>query len=50
MTWVSQIFVGCAVLLFIGVIVFGILITRNDGAGFNALMSDESNNPFSLSK
>lgn len=48
LTWFTQIFLGVAVLVFIGVIAFGIIVTRDDFQGFSNLRGKSSDNSFSL--
>lgn len=49
MTWLAQIFVGISVLVLIGAIVFGVMITRDGGQAFRN-PSSGSDHPLSLKK
>lgn len=48
MTWLTQIFVGISVLVFVGAIAFGIMVTRDGGAGFQNLLSGDSGHSLSI--
>ncbi|MDF7823265.1 hypothetical protein P4B35_04520 [Pontiellaceae bacterium B12227] len=48
MTWLTQIFVGLSVLVLIGAIVFGVMVTRDGGQGYGNLSSKSSDGPLSL--
>ncbi|VGO16929.1 hypothetical protein PDESU_05522 [Pontiella desulfatans] len=50
MTWLAQIFVGISVLVLIGAVVFGIMVTRDGGRGYRNGVSHDSNNPLSIGK
>lgn len=50
MTWMTQIFLGVSVLVLVGAIAFGIIVSRNGGITFNNTTSGDANNPFALSK
>lgn len=42
MTWISQIFFGFAIVILVGTIIFGVVVTRNGGSGFCSSASEES--------
>jgi len=49
--WILRVFVTLCVLLLVGVMVFGILISRDGGAGFRDLMNGSSSeSPLGLRK
>ena len=48
-TWMTQIFLGLAVLILIGSVAFGIMVTRDGGTGFQGLSSGDDGNPLSFS-
>ena len=50
MDWLTSIFFGLSVLIFIGVVVVGILISRDGGAGFRDLISGDSGNALKVQK
>lgn len=48
MTWMTQIFLGVSVLVLIGAIAFGIMVTRDGGMSFKNKTSGDSNNILSI--
>ena len=48
-TWLTQIFVGLSVLVLVGAIVFGVMVTRDGGQGYGNRASN-SDNPLLLKK
>ena len=50
LTWITQIFLGVSVLILIGAIAFGVMATRNGGAGFKNMSSGDSKNPLSVKR
>jgi hypothetical protein len=50
MTWAIQIFLGISVLVLVGAVVFGVMVTRDGGQVFRNAVSHDSNNPLSLKR
>lgn len=50
LTWITQIFLGISVLVLIGAIAFGVMVTRDGGDGFKNKTSGHSKNPISTKK
>jgi len=50
MTWLTQLFLGVSVLVLIGAVVFGIMVSRDGGAAFHNLISGDSGNLLSIEK
>lgn len=46
-TWITQIFLGLSVLILIGAIAFGIMISRDGGMNFRNTTSNGDGNPLS---
>jgi len=50
MTWGIQIFLGVSVLIFIGAVIFGVMITRDGGRGYRNAVKSEPSNPLSVKR
>ncbi len=50
LTWATQIFVGISVLVLIGAIVFGVMVTRDGGRAFANTAAKDADNPLSLGR
>lgn len=50
LTWMTQIFLGISVLVLIGAIAFGVMVTRDGGDGFKNMTSGDSKNSLSIKK
>lgn len=50
MTWMTQVFLGISVLIFIGAVIFGLMVARDGGRGFKNAVKVDSNNPLSMER